>query len=97
VYVIRAGECEVVREGRTLVVLGAGDYFGEMAVTSERKRNATVLARRAMDVLLIPKEDFGRLRGERARRSRRYSRIWRCSAAQTSDKIACKCGSPTFY
>ena len=25
-----------------------------------------------------------------------FTRIWQCSVAQTSDKIACKCGSPTF-
>jgi hypothetical protein len=25
-----------------------------------------------------------------------FTTIWQCSVAQTSDKIACKCGSPTF-
>jgi NADH dehydrogenase len=61
VYVIRAGECEVTREGRSLAVLCAGEYFGEMAVMSDKMRNATVCARTAVDVLLIPKSDFARL------------------------------------
>ena len=62
VYVIHSGECEVWRDGRMLAVLAAGDYFGEMAVMSDKTRNATVRARGPTDVLLIPKEDFGRLR-----------------------------------
>jgi len=61
VYVIRAGECEVTREGRSLAVLGAGEYFGEVAVITDMRRNATVCARTAVDVLLIPKDDFARL------------------------------------
>jgi NADH:ubiquinone reductase (H+-translocating) len=61
VYVIRAGECEVWRGGECLAVLGAGEYFGEMAVLSDQSRNATVKARTAVDVLLIPKDDFARL------------------------------------
>jgi NADH dehydrogenase len=58
VYVIRAGECEVWRGEACLAVLGAGEYFGEMAVLSDQSRNATVRARTAVDVLLIPKDDF---------------------------------------
>jgi len=66
VYVIEKGECEVIREEngipRTLATLQAGSYFGEMAVLADLTRNATVKARTAMEVLLIPKEDFNRLR-----------------------------------
>jgi NADH dehydrogenase len=61
VYVIRTGECEVTRNGALLASLGAGEYFGEMAVMSDKTRNATVRARTAMDVLLIPKSDFAHL------------------------------------
>ena len=61
VYVIRSGECEVERDGNLLAVLAAGEYFGEMAVLSDKTRNATVRARTAVDVLLIPKDDFARL------------------------------------
>ena len=66
VYVIERGECEVLREadGATtqLATLQAGDYFGEMALLSDKSRNATIQARTAMEVLLIPKADFDVLR-----------------------------------
>jgi len=42
--------------------LGHGDYFGEMAVLSDKTRNATILVRSAMNVLIIPKLDFNSLR-----------------------------------
>jgi len=42
--------------------LHAGDYFGEMALLSDKTRNATIQARTAMEVLLIPKRDFDTLR-----------------------------------
>jgi CRP-like cAMP-binding protein len=41
-----------------LAVLHADDYFGEMAVLTDSTRNATVLVRTPMDVLLIPKSEF---------------------------------------
>jgi NADH dehydrogenase len=58
VYLLRRGECEVLREGHLLAVLTAGDTFGEMALLSDSTRNATVRARTDMDVLLISKRDF---------------------------------------
>ncbi len=62
VYVIERGECEVFREqdgtAEHLAILHADDYFGEMAVLTDSTRNATVLARTPMDVLLIPKLEF---------------------------------------
>jgi NADH:ubiquinone reductase (H+-translocating) len=66
VYVIERGECEVIKEedgtAKTVATLQAGNYFGEMALLSDVTRNATVRARTALDVLLIPKGDFNRLR-----------------------------------
>jgi NADH:ubiquinone reductase (H+-translocating) len=66
VYVIEQGECEALREQKgarqVLAALGRGEYFGEMALFADGKRNATVRARTAMDVLIIPKTDFNKLR-----------------------------------
>jgi voltage-gated potassium channel len=45
-----------------LATLQAGEYFGEMALLADLTRNATIRARTAADVLLIPKGDFNRLR-----------------------------------
>jgi len=64
--VIQQGDCDVLREvdgaQKVLATLHAGDYFGEMALLSDVTRNATIQARTAMDILLIPKGDFNRLR-----------------------------------
>ena len=66
VYVIEQGDCDVVKEEsgatRVLATLHAGEYFGEMALLSDKTRNATIQARTAMEVLLIPKADFDTLR-----------------------------------
>jgi NADH:ubiquinone reductase (H+-translocating) len=66
VYVIESGECQVLRgdnsEVKLLTTLRTGDYFGEMAVLFDNTRNATIKAKTALNVLLIPKVDFDRLR-----------------------------------
>jgi NADH:quinone reductase (non-electrogenic) len=66
VYVIDEGECEVLckRKGEQelLATLSGGECFGEMALLSDRTRNATIRARTAMNVLIIPKGDFNKLR-----------------------------------
>jgi NADH:ubiquinone reductase (H+-translocating) len=66
VYVIEEGECAVLQEEngarKLLTTLKAGDYFGEMALLSDQSRNATIQARTATNVLIIPKADFDKLR-----------------------------------
>jgi NADH dehydrogenase len=66
VYVVEEGECQVFREQKggqeLLATLSRGAYFGEMALLSDRTRNATIRARTAMNVLIIPKLDFNKLR-----------------------------------
>jgi NADH:ubiquinone reductase (H+-translocating) len=66
VYVIEKGECQVYREHKDqqelIATLGCGQYFGEMALLSDRTRNATIRACTAMDVLIIPKAEFNKLR-----------------------------------
>ena len=66
VYIIKEGDCDVLREHdgseEILASLGRGDYFGEMALLSDKTRNATIRARSAMNVLIIPKHDFNKLR-----------------------------------
>ncbi len=67
VYGIEDGECDVLQEEsdgsqKLLATLTPGDYFGEMAVLSDKSRNATIQARTAANVLIIPKGDFDKLR-----------------------------------
>lgn len=61
-YVIQAGEVDVVREvGQAEVVVGrlaAGDVFGEMAIIERQPRSATVRARGQARVLTLDKRAF---------------------------------------
>jgi Cyclic nucleotide-binding domain len=61
-YFIRKGEVEVLQreDGRDAVVavLKDGEYFGEMALLSTNRRNATVRARTTTYVGLVGKENF---------------------------------------
>jgi NADH:quinone reductase (non-electrogenic) len=60
-YIILAGRAEVLVGSRQVAELGAGAYFGEMALVSNARRNATVRCLDAMNVLALPKRDFGLL------------------------------------
>jgi NADH dehydrogenase len=66
VYVIEEGECDVLCERKgeqeQLATLSRGAYFGEMTLLSNKTRSATLQARTAMEVLIIPKTDFNKLR-----------------------------------
>jgi CRP-like cAMP-binding protein len=65
IYIILAGEAEVLgmRDGKevTLARLQSGEYFGEMALLNQTKRSATVRCVKALDVLSLPKREFGLL------------------------------------
>jgi NADH dehydrogenase len=62
VYIILEGEADVVRESdggeQVLARLGAGEYFGEMALLSDATRNATVRCVTRMNTLSLPKQEF---------------------------------------
>ncbi|HEX6624655.1 MAG TPA: FAD-dependent oxidoreductase [Pyrinomonadaceae bacterium] len=62
VYIIVGGKAEVLREeeGRSikLAELGAGEYFGEMALINNTTRNATVRCVEPLDVVSLPKREF---------------------------------------
>ena len=44
-FVIVEGEADVTKEGTHLATLGAGDFFGEIALIERSKRIATVTAK----------------------------------------------------
>ena len=52
------GEARVVRGGRTVVRLGPGEFFGEMALIDEGPRTANVLAATPLTTLFIKGWDF---------------------------------------
>jgi NADH dehydrogenase len=58
-YLILRGEVEVSSQGGgSLVRLGAREVFGERALLEDTRRNATVRATQAADVLVLSRADF---------------------------------------
>jgi CRP-like cAMP-binding protein len=57
-FVLRRGEASVTSDGRQIATLGPGDFFGEIALLSERERTATVTATTAAELLVMHGSDF---------------------------------------
>jgi CRP/FNR family transcriptional regulator len=57
-YLIVAGRARVVRDGRTLDVLGPGEFFGELAVLDGLPRIAMVVAEEPTRCLAVASWDF---------------------------------------
>ena len=68
-YVIQSGTVEIQRtigdRKRTLAILPAGEFFGEMAIINDRPRSATAMVRGAAKLLVIDRDTFeSMLRGK---------------------------------
>jgi CRP-like cAMP-binding protein len=57
-FIILEGTATVTRLGRVINVLGAGDYFGELAAIDPAPRSATVTATTDLEVLIIGPREF---------------------------------------
>ncbi|MBF0199244.1 MAG: Crp/Fnr family transcriptional regulator [Planctomycetes bacterium] len=61
-YVLVSGQVRIEREfenrKKTLVILEAGDFFGEMAIVTNGKRSATAVCSQDAVVLQLTKSDF---------------------------------------
>jgi CRP-like cAMP-binding protein len=57
-FVIDTGTAEVTRDGEQLAELGAGDFFGEMALLEEDRRVATVTAKTPMTLIVMSRGSF---------------------------------------
>jgi putative ABC transport system ATP-binding protein len=62
-YLIRRGAVDVIIDrdepsAKVVARLGEGDFFGEMALLRDEKRNATVVAREPVETLALEKKDF---------------------------------------
>jgi CRP-like cAMP-binding protein len=62
-FVIIAGEAEVTRDGRHVATIGAGDFFGEIALLERVKRTATVTAKTPLSFFVIAADAFDAVRG----------------------------------
>jgi CRP-like cAMP-binding protein len=57
-YVVLAGEVQVLRLGEPVSKLGSGDVFGEMSLLGGGSANATVQAVRRCSLLRLPEREF---------------------------------------
>jgi CRP-like cAMP-binding protein len=56
--VMVSGEAEVTRNGKHVATLSAGDHFGELAILSDRPRNATITVTRPSRIEVIERRGF---------------------------------------
>jgi CRP/FNR family cyclic AMP-dependent transcriptional regulator len=57
-FVIEEGTADVARDGERINTLGPGDFFGEMALLEEDRRNATVTAATPMALIVMTRASF---------------------------------------
>ena len=57
-YLVERGTARVVRDGVDVASLGAGDFFGEIALLRDIPRTATVVAESDLDLLVLEREPF---------------------------------------
>jgi CRP-like cAMP-binding protein len=57
-FVIEEGRAEVLRDDDHVADLGPGDFLGEMGIVGQTRRNATVVARSAMSLIVMTDHDF---------------------------------------
>jgi CRP/FNR family transcriptional regulator, cyclic AMP receptor protein len=57
-FVLISGSAQVAKDGEPIAQLGAGDWFGEIALLTNAPRTATVTATSPVDVLVITDRRF---------------------------------------
>ena len=57
-FVLTEGTVTVTAGGRQLATLGAGDFFGELALLDGKARNATVTAAGPVALLVLSRQEF---------------------------------------
>jgi CRP/FNR family transcriptional regulator, cyclic AMP receptor protein len=60
-FVLVEGEADVLKNGRRVNKLGAGDFFGEIALVHQGPRTATVKATAPVRALVVTERNFRRL------------------------------------
>ena len=60
-FVIVDGTARVLRNGRKVATLRAGQFFGELSLLDRAPRNATVVADTDMNLLVIGQREFAKI------------------------------------
>jgi CRP-like cAMP-binding protein len=63
-FVILDGQAQVLRNDDQLAVLGPGDFFGEMALQANDRRNASVVAKTPLRLAVMLGRDFKEMKQE---------------------------------
>jgi peroxiredoxin (alkyl hydroperoxide reductase subunit C) len=87
-YIISSGEVEVIRRKRdgsekTLAVLHSGDYFGEIGLLTEARRNASIRAKTDVELLAMSWDDFRKVIESSEASRKDFADIMRERLAQT--------------
>lgn len=59
---IEEGKAEVQRDGKKVADLGPGDFFGEAGLLDKSQRNASVIAKTPVKLIVISEAEVARLR-----------------------------------
>ncbi len=57
-YAIKEGEIEILHEGKSIEVLGPGQFFGEMSLVDNAPHSATAVARTDCKLVLVNRHRF---------------------------------------
>ena len=57
-YLIESGSVGIYRSNKLIASLHSGDIFGEMALITDDKRSATIVANSEVEVLVLSKDEF---------------------------------------
>lgn len=60
-FIVLEGSAEVTQKGKRLAIRKAGDFFGEIALVSDRPRMATVTTLEPSVMLIVTETNFRRL------------------------------------
>ena len=87
-YIISTGEVEVIRRKRDgsekiLAVLHPGDYFGEIGLLTEARRNASIRAKTNVELLAMSWDDFRKVIESSEASRKDFADIMRERLAQT--------------
>lgn len=63
-YIVLSGQARVEQRGERLGMVGAGDFFGELALIERHSRTASVIAESEVECLLFPVWEFTALLDE---------------------------------
>lgn len=63
-FVIQEGRAEVRRGDQVIAELGPGDFFGEIALLEEHRRNASVIAAEPLRAIVMSRRDFTEMQAE---------------------------------